>query len=378
MLSFTVPSTGEHILYAFGSNQMQQPVVKANVPSILKRAGLSGDFIIITHASLKATFKPLVTLRKGEGLSVVLADIEDIYDEFSFGNKSPQAVKDFLSFAKFNWLSSPRFVLMAGEASLDPKNYLGFGDVDLVPTKFIDTIYMESMSDDWFCDFNGDGLPEMAMGRLPARTALEMTKYITKIVNYSSSAPSNSIMLFSDSTDGYDFAAANNTVRQYLPASTTVVDLRRGSTDDSTMKAQLLAGINGGHHKIISYNGHGTVGEWRGSMLNNDDAVALTNQPLTLFSLMTCLNGYFTDPVLDSLAERLLKAENGGAVAVWASAAQCEPSGQAVMNQEFHRLLFGTTPMTIGEAATGAKAAVLDGDIRRSWILFGDPAMRLR
>ncbi len=378
VLSFTVPGTGPRTLYAFASNQMQQPVVKVNVPSILKRVGLSGDYIIITHASLKSTFKPLVALRKGDGLSVILADIEDIYDEFSFGNKSPQAVKDFLEFAKNNWLSAPRFVLMAGEASLDPKNYLGFGDVDLVPTKLIDTIYMESMSDDWFCDFNSDGLPEMAMGRLPARTPVEMTKYITKIVNYNSTTSSNSILLFSDSNDGYDFATANNTVRQYLPASTTVVDLRRGSTDDTTIKAQLLAGINGGHHKIISYNGHGTVTEWRGSLLNNDDALALVNQPLTFFSLMTCLNGYFTDPGLDSLAERLLKAENGGAVAVWASAGQCEPSGQAVLNQELHRLLFGTNPITIGEAATGAKAAILDSDIRRTWILFGDPAMRLR
>ena len=113
-------------------------------------------------------------------------------------------------------------------------------------------------------------------------------------------------------------------------------------------------------------------------MLNNDDAAALTNQPLTFFTLMTCLNGYFTDPGLDSLAERSLKSDNGGAVAVWASAGQCEPSGQAVLNQELHRLLFGTTPITIGEAAKGAKAAVVDGDIRRTWILFGDPAMRLR
>lgn len=378
MLLLSVPGTGSHNLYAFATNQMSQPALKANVPSILKRVGLRGDYVIITHASLKNTFKPLVALRKGEGLSVILADIEDIYDEFSFGNKSPQAIKDFLEFARNNWLSPPRFVLMAGKASLDPKNYFGLGDFDLVPTKLIDTIYMEAMSDDWFCDFNEDGLPEIAMGRLPARNALEMTKYVSKIVAYNTSSHADSVLLFSDSNDGYDFATANNTVRQYLPASTTVVDLRRGSTDDATMKSQLLASINNGHHKIISYNGHGTVTEWRGSMLNNDDAIALTNQPLTLFSLMTCLNGYFADPSVDCVAERLLKAENGGAAVVWASAGQCEPAGQAVLNQEFHRLLFGATPITIGEAASGAKAAVIDGDIRRTWILFGDPAMRLR
>jgi hypothetical protein len=34
--------------------------------------------------------------------------------------------------------------------------------------------------------------------------------------------------------------------------------------------------------------------------------------------------------------------------------------------------------LTIGEAAAKAKTGVLDPDVRRTWILFGDPAMRLK
>lgn len=75
--------------------------------------------------------------------------IVDIYDEFSFGEKSPQAVKDFLSYASSNWKRKTRYALLVGDASYDPKNYLGFGDWDLVPTKLIDTGYMEASSDDW-------------------------------------------------------------------------------------------------------------------------------------------------------------------------------------------------------------------------------------
>lgn len=378
VLTVTVQGTGSHALYAYALDQIEEPAIKANVPSNLQQTGIGADLVVITTPDMHASLSPLVTLRQGQGYSVSVVDIEDVYDEFSFGNKSPQAIKDFLSYAKNNWLPAPRFVLMAGDSSLDPKDYLGFGDVDRIPTKLIDTVYMEAMSDDWFCDFNSDGVPELSMGRLPARSALEMTRYVSKIIAYNSTSTADSVLLFSDSNDGYDFATANNTVRTYLPGSIAVVDLRRGSTDDTTMKAQLLSAINNGHHKIISYNGHGTVTEWRGSMLNNDDARGLTNQPLTLFSLMTCLNGYFADPSVDCLAERLLRSESGGAAAVWASASQCEPSGQAVLNQEFHRLLFGATPITLGEAATGAKVAVIDGDVRRTWILFGDPTMRLR
>jgi hypothetical protein len=55
-----------------------------------------------------------------------------------------------------------------------------------------------------------------------------------------------------------------------------------------------------------------------------------------------------------------------------------EPVGQVVMNKEFVRLLFGRDSITLGEATMRAKASVADQDIRRTWILFGDPTTRLK
>jgi len=95
--------------------------------------------------------------------------------------------------------------------------------------------------------------------------------------------------------------------------------------------------------------------------------------------MMTCLNGYFHDPALDSLAESLLKAEHGGAVAVWASSGMTMPADQALLNQELYRSLFyrgGAT--TIGEAVVRAKSSSSRTDVRRTWILLGDPATRLK
>ena len=144
------------------------------------------------------------------------------------------------------------------------------------------------------------------------------------------------------------------------------------------MKAQLLASINSGA-KVVSYSGHGSTNQWRGNILTSDDARGLTNgKSLPLFVMMTCLNGYFDDPVLDSLSESLLKAANGGAVSVWASTAQTDPAVQSALSQAFYRELFGTTPVTVGEAASRAKSAMTDSDVRRTWILFGDPAMRIK
>jgi hypothetical protein len=122
------------------------------------------------------------------------------------------------------------------------------------------------------------------------------------------------------------------------------------------------------------------VNQWRGNLLTSDDANGLTNKDrLSVYVTMTCLNGYFDDPVLDSLAESLLKA-SGGAAAVWASSGMTGPVDQAMMNQQWYRLLFngGKSSMSLGEATVRAKSATSDADVRRTWILFGDPSMKLK
>jgi len=91
---------------------------------------------------------------------------------------------------------------------------------------------------------------------------------------------------------------------------------------------------------------------------------------------MTCLNGYFHDAALDSLSESLMKAQRGGAVAVWASSGTTTPEGQVLLNDELFTQLFNVNrtmdrPATVGEATQRAKQAVGDADIRRTWILLG-------
>ena len=82
---------------------------------------------------------------------------------------------------------------------------------------------------------------------------------------------------------------------------------------------------------------------------------------------------------MDSLAESLMNAENGGAVAVWASSGITSPSDQGVMSIEMLRGLFDTkNSRTLGEMAQQAKTAALNRDVRLTWILLGDPAMRIK
>jgi hypothetical protein len=315
-------------------------------------------------------------------LKVAVVDVEDIYDEFNFGNKRSQAVKDFLSYARNNWAGPPKYVLLGGSASYDPKNYNGLGGYDLVPTRMVDTEFMETASDDWFVDFNLDGIPEIPVGRLPVHTPAEAASTVSKLIGYEASAPQMSALLLADSNQGFNFEAANNQLAPLFPAGITVQQINRGQIGTAAARRQLLDGIANGQ-KVVNYVGHGSPSIWRDNLLTAADALALTNiGRYPLFVAMTCLNGEFQRPELNTLAAALMNASQGGAIAVWASSGFTVPNKQATMNQQFYKLLFqlgfqksGAQSLRLGDITVKAKLSVTDADIRRTWILFGDPSM---
>ncbi|MFL6213381.1 MAG: C25 family cysteine peptidase, partial [Blastocatellia bacterium] len=186
-ITVSAPGEGTRHLLAFTAAQMQRPAAMvADAPSSLRQAANAADLLILTRGDLLNSFAPLAELRKQQGLAVALVDVEDVYDEFGYGNKTPQAIKAFLQYAATSWQHAPRFVLIGGDASYDGKNYLGYGDADVVPSKEVETEWMEAASDDWYADFDGDGIAELAVGRLPVRTASEAAAVVAKIIAYDS------------------------------------------------------------------------------------------------------------------------------------------------------------------------------------------------
>lgn len=374
------PAQGARTLLALTDDRVKRPAsITANQPSNLKNKKNKANYLVIAPREFFSSLEPIRTLRESQGLRVVFADVEDIFDEFSAGEKTPQAIKDFLAYATTTWKKAPRFVLLAGHASLDPNNHLGLGDSDLVPTKLIDTDLMETAFDSWFGDLDNDGVEELAMGRLPFRTADEAATMVSKIISYEAASASSEALLVADSNDDFDFESASSEIRGLMPSNLKANQINRGRMDAGTAKAQLIDAINRGQ-KLVNYIGHGSTNQWKADLLTNEDALALTNGGrLSLFVMMTCLNGYAHDAGSDSLGESLLKAARGGAAAVWASSGMTSPNSQTAANRELYRLLFGLgQKLTLGEAVMRAKASAPSSDVRRTWILLGDPAMRMK
>jgi hypothetical protein len=372
---------GKSTLMAFAEGQIKRPVAATfNRPSALRTPAAGADFVIVSHRDFIDSLKPLVALRESEGLSVMVVDVEDVYDEFNFGQKSPQAIKDFLAFATASWKKAPRFAMFVGDASLDPKDYQGLGNSDFVPTKLLNTQLMKTSSDAWLADFNGDGAEDIALGRLSVRTADEAARMVARIISYNQSRPADGILFVSDDDDGYNFQNSAMQLRQLVPANLKVEQIDRGPMDDAAARSAIIEALNRGQ-KIVNYAGHGNINQWRGNILTNEDADQLLNdQNLSLFISMTCLNGYFQDPALDSLAESLMQASHGGAIAVWSSSGMTQPHDQARINQQLYRLLFspGLGALRLGEAIARAKSLETNRDVRTTWVLLGDPTLRIK
>jgi hypothetical protein len=380
-ISIVPQGAGTRTLLALSSDQVGMPVsVVANQPSSWYKAQAGYDMVVIANSAFISSVGPLVTWRQGQGHKVAVIDVQQLYDEFNWGEKTPYALKNFLSTANSGWKTKPQFVLLAGDATFDPKNYLEQGDDDFVPTYLVDTQLLETASDDWFSDFNLTGLPQMATGRLPIRTAADCTTLVNKIIAYdqagSSSWTQDALLVadYNDSSD--DFSGAIEALQALLPTTLSTTTILADT--DSNAHADIISAINSGQ-ALVDYEGHGSEQIWSDVLLDNSDALGLTNGSMTPFLVsMTCLNGYFQDVWEDSLAKALIKAPGGGAVAVWASSGLTNVGPQATMDQALIKLLYGSPSLTLGQAAAAAKAAVTDMDVRRTWILFGDPATKLQ
>jgi hypothetical protein len=332
--------------------------------------------------------RPLLRLRRREGLTTQAVPVESIYTEFGHGEATPESIRRFLSYAYHHWRApSVRYVLLVGDATYDFKDYHGTGVVNQVPTPTVRTSYLWTASDPTLAAVNGeDLLPDIAIGRLPARTVDDVETMVGKIIAYERGHADLSALkvLVADNPDG----AGNFTANAEEIASTLFAgeNVRKIYLEDlgrtATQSAVIEAFDNGA--SLVSYMGHGAIHIWAEenllSVMQVPDLSPQSQQPVVL--TMNCLNGYFHFPFFNALGEELLKAGDKGAIAVFS------PSGMSLdaPAHQYHRAvleeLFQGGHERLGDAILDAQADYLSTGIFPELLsiyhLFGDPALRLK
>ncbi len=181
--------------------------VAADTPSVLRvpsvfTTGKLARSIVITPSAFAVPAARLADYRRSKGYVVEVADVQDIYDEFNGGIKSPHAIRRYLRHAYLTWTTPPLYVVLAGDASMDHKASLPTSGADWIPTylKFEeifgpqgrelvanDSYY--SLGLEHVVPLDGDLAPRLALGRVPSSSAAELDQFVTKLIQYETFLP---------------------------------------------------------------------------------------------------------------------------------------------------------------------------------------------
>ena len=386
------PAGGEFVV-ACAAALLTPVEVVADQPSSLREAANGADYLAVSHHSLREPLAPLLAHRKAQGLRVLAADLQDVYDEFSYGLAEPAAIRDFVAYACASYQKpAPRFLLLVGDASVDFKGYKPKSLPSLLPTHLAYTTDLgDTGSDDWFaCLTDADLVPALAVGRIPARSAADVETVVAKTLSYERNAaarPARALLVADDDEKTFpatcDEAAATLTQAGW---QTSQLYLEPGAANLAQLRQELLSGINQGCQLVV-YVGHAVFDQWaREKLLTLPDISSLKNGgKMPLVISLSCLDGWFYNADMPRcLGEEWLFNANGGAALYWAPTAMGYPIAHRVLLAEFLRAALSGQYQTIGETVRAAKANLLQHlptrqarELAIMYVLFGDPAAPL-
>lgn len=344
------------------------------------------DYVAMIHPDLAEAVRPLLDHRASQGLRVFTVTPAELYDAYTFGLPDPAAIRDFLADALRTWPDpKPRFALLVGDASYDAYGYAGGPERNLIPTALVQTHFVgQTASDSWLADTDGDGRPDIALGRLPAQTPEHVKAMVDKILYWEQQRDSDwahQALMIADDEEPYFTEMSETLARKYLSAVFQIRKTYLGQVDNP--HARILEAINRGVG-LVSYIGHGSVTVWaKEKIFSTEDVPVLRNsdRPFLLVNI-TCLTGYFHHPQTVSLAESLLRAPGRGAVAALVPTSESLPADQVAFTEALYGQIANPQIRTLGEAIVQAKRFApleRDGqrDVMATFNLLGDPALPL-
>lgn len=352
------------------------PGIEPSIPEGVRPSRV--EYLIVTHPALEDSVQSIAALEASRGYSVDVVTTDAIYATYSDHQEDPAAIGAFLrDSSRYRRLE---YVLLVGATTYDPYDHLHLGSLSLVPTPYVEVgIVKFTPSDELLVDFNRDGAPDVALGRIPARTPEEVAAVADKL--WAWSAQPSALLASGGSTLPGQFPPINSDYAAALaPWSPTTLDFDAVGKD--AVRAGILEAFGAQGPSLVSYVGHTSYGLWDFSRVFQwQDVANLTNtgRPV-LVAQWGCWNSYHVAPDIQALSSHLiLEPQVGAAGVIGATTLTSEASHQALGKTFFAALADGAA--TLGEAWVAAKEALLASgsppDALYGMALFGDPATPL-
>ncbi len=392
----------------------------------------AADYLIVTHPDFSVQANRLAQLHESLGVSVHVVTTEQIYNEFSSGMLDPTAIKMFAKMfydrASGNSDLLPKYLLLFGDATYDPKNRVANNNY-FVPTYEFpngENHISAMVADDYFgmLDDNESigpsDLLDIGIGRLLISENQMAKEQVDKIEHYMK----NGSNLFNNVNSGNSCAVNNGSVStfgdwrlkyvqiaddeeggyfvqqdtepQYMEVKANHPEMNCDKLYTDAYTQETSAGgqrypdvfeaitdrVENGA-LIVNYVGHGgevglaeerivtvpQIQEW-----NNIDR-------LNLFVSATCEFTKFDDPGRVSAGEWVSLNPIGGAVALMTTTRSVFFGVNTITGKKFFENVFerdaDNQPLTFGEIMRRTKNASGSSENKRSFTLIGDPGLRL-
>ncbi len=362
---------------------------RVRMTTALQTASGANELIIAPQAFISG-LSSLVNLRRSQGLSVAVQDVQGIYDWYD-GRPTADAIRAYLASIYTTWSPRPDYILLVGDGTADPKHYLSSSSATYIPPYLadVDPLAGETAADNQYVTVDGaDDLPDYLLGRLPVNSTAELAAVVQKLVQYDQTPTPGlwrQTMAFvadtADSTSNFQ-ATANAWIQELTqpPQIARKLYYNPAQNDDAAFRQAVFNQWQDGD-EIMVYHGHSSIHQWGVErFFHLDDVSGLTNAPrLPVLLEMTCLTGSFQVPNLPTLDESLLRQPNGGAIAVWGSTGFGYSSSQDLLANGFLALLDPGADVSIGAATLAGKLNLANQtdqglDALDTFSLLGDPA----
>jgi hypothetical protein len=323
----------------------------------------AADYLIVAPESFWRALDPLIELREDQGLNVSRITPTQVYDAFGDGRPDPAAIRSMVQ--RLHKEGRLHYLLLVGDASPRPDGYAGGNPDQLVVTDLVPTSHLYETPSDETMIVDEQGHPLVAVGRFPAQTPAQVDSMVQKTRQWEAGSPAPALILHDDQPD---FARFVDQVSPLLPTDTRRLDLAQENARSEVLGQLEQQGI------WLNYVGHGSLALWGDErVLQRDDEW----QVPAVVTAWACLSGYFVHPKEDSLAEVWLRSPEGGAVAFVGPTGETYLSQQEPFAQTFYQEV--QRGGTIGEALLAAwrSSDRTVQDVVRSYLLLGDPALRL-
>ena len=396
---------------------------KTNIANQNLHAIKDVNYLVITNLVLQSEAERIAAYhRENSGLTAQVVLIDEIYNEFSSGNKDITGIRDFIKHVYDTNTSVDKklkYVCFFGDSSYDFKDRIS-GNNNIVPAyQAYESFNLATsyVTDDYFgfLEDNEGDMPlatststqtlDVATGRIPVSTKQQAKEVVDKILSYYNGSNfgdwRNTITLVADDIDRADASDNHGSERVLQEGMERIADsikknkpifninkiyseaYKQETSSGGERYPQVNLAITNAIETgslVFDYFGHGGEDGFASERILEKPQIQSFSNPKTLplFITVTCEFSRFDNPNRITAGELVFWNKSGGAASMITTTREVFISTGQRFNQDLMKVLleFNDEDLTIGETLQKVKNNF--SDTQKYFIYyFGDPAMKL-